>query len=309
VSVGGDSVAQTVNNSEITAGDGHDQGDDVNSQQYSTPSSKELNAYLFTLCNPIINTDPDGKAPVKIGHIYTVRATVNGQEVVYCGQTARELAQRLFKDKHKWADIIRAKTTTVEAHTITAELNVAASSRQTLASARKEALSSAEQVIINRRRAEVGVKTLNNIEAAEEANILRWADRHSVRLGPRFTFKGSVKVGAFAGFILLDIFLSYRDEKLSRYVMAPYVLEDDQGVFTLRERDRGIFRSNHYFKIYQTGSLAGQSIRISEDEFLGLKKEGELLWGTTDWKGDWVPGLLRQELPVVDICAVENNCA
>jgi hypothetical protein len=38
--------------------------------------------------------------PVKIGYIYTVRGTINGKAVVYSGQTAREVAQRLYKDKH-----------------------------------------------------------------------------------------------------------------------------------------------------------------------------------------------------------------
>jgi RHS repeat-associated protein len=256
-------------------------------------------AYVYCSCNPILKVDPDGRAPVKIGHIYTVRATVNGEQVVYSGQTARELAQRLLKDKHKWSDIIKAKTTTIEAHPVSAELNVAQSSRGTLASAKKEALSAAEQVVVKRRRAEVGVKVLNSIEAAEEANILKWADRHNVQLGARFTFRSGVKVGAFAGFALLDAFMMYRDQKLAQYVMAPYVLEDEKGVFTLQEQDRGIFRQNYYFKTYQSGDLNGKTIQISKDEFLQWKEEGELLWGTTDWKGDFVPGLLRPELPVV----------
>jgi hypothetical protein len=92
----------------------------------------------------------------------------------------------------------------------------------------------------------------------------------------------------------------YRDEVMSKYVMTPYLLEDAQGIFTLQETDRGIFRSNWYWKNYKTGSSAGQQVKISKDEFLQLKQEAELLWGTTDWKGDFVPGLLRQELPVVE---------
>jgi hypothetical protein len=72
------------------------------------------------------------------------------------------------------------------------------------------------------------------------------------------------------------------------------------GVFTLQEQDRGIFRSNYYFKRYQTGPLAGVTFQIEREEFEELKSEAEALWGTTDWKGDWVPGILRRELPVVD---------
>ena len=239
-------------------------------------------------------------APVKVGYIYTVRGTINGEPVVYTGQTAREIAERLYKDKHSWSELIKAKTTTVEVHEVKAVLDVQQSSRGTLASARKEALSAAEQVVLKRRRAEVGLKELNKIEAAEEANILQWADRHNVILGKRIPFKAGVKIGGFAAFALLDFFLMYRDEKLSRYVMAPYVLEDESGIFTLKEFDRGIFRRNWYFKNYQTGASAGQRVQISKDEFMALKKEAELLWGTTDWMGDFVPGLLRQELPVIE---------
>jgi len=260
----------------------------------------QIAAYVYCRANPVVHMDPSGEAPVKVGSIYTLRATVDGQQKVYTGQTARELAQRLFKDKHKWSSLITAKSTTIEAHTISAELDIAASSRGTLASARKEALSAAEQVIINRRRAEIGVKELNSIEAAEEANILKWADRHAVRLGPRVTIRAGVKVGAFAGFALLDVFLMYRDQKMARYVMAPYLLEDDAGIFTLQREDPGIFRSMRYYKKYETGDLAGGNpVEISKDEFNELHEEAKLLWGTTDWAGDWVPGLLRRELEVV----------
>jgi hypothetical protein len=83
--------------------------------------------------------------------------------------------------------------------------------------------------------------------------------------------------------------------------MVPYLLEDENGVFTLSRQDRGIFRRDKYFKTYETGKLAGQAVEISKDEFSVLREEAEALWGTTDWKGDWVPGLLRRELPVITI--------
>lgn len=239
--------------------------------------------------------------PVKIGYIYTVRGTINGKAVVYSGQTAREVAQRLYKDKHTWSALIKDKATTIEVHEIKAVLNVAESGRGTPASAKKEALSSAEQVIVKRRRAELTAEELNEIDAAEEANIVKWAERHEVQLGPRITFRAGVKVAGFAAFQLLDLFLQYRDDKLSHYAMAPYLLEDESGVFTLQEHDRGIFRPNHYFKVYKFGARAGQTVQVSKQEFRELQQEAELLWGTTDWKGDFVPGLLRQELPVIEV--------
>jgi len=206
----------------------------------------------------------------------------------------------LYKDKHTWTELIKAKTTIIEVHEIKAVLDVQQSSRGTLASAKKEALSAAEQVIIRRRRAEAGLKELNKIEGAEEANVLRWGDRHQVRIGARSTFRAGVKVAGFAAFQLLDFFLMYRDEKLARYVMAPYLLEDERGIYTLQEKDRGIFRPNWYFKNYKTGTLSGHSMQIPKDEFVELQEEAELLWGTTDWKGDFIPGLFRQELPIAD---------
>jgi hypothetical protein len=96
---------------------------------------------------------------------------------------------------------------------------------------------------------------------------------------------------------LLDAWLLYRDAKLSQYVMAPYVLGDEQGFFTL-EQGPSLLPSRHY-KAYLSGSTEGQKIEISSSEFRGLKEEAEALWGTTDWKGDFVPGLLNRELPIV----------
>ncbi|NUR29630.1 MAG: hypothetical protein HOV83_27910 [Catenulispora sp.] len=81
---------------------------------------------------------------------------------------------------------------------------------------------------------------------------------------------------------------------------TPYLFEDDKGVYSLQETDRGIFRSNWYWKKYHTGPLAGQRVGISKEEFNTLADVAETLWGTTDWKGDFVPGILRQELPVIE---------
>jgi hypothetical protein len=142
---------------------------------------------------------------------------------------------------------------------------------------------------------------LNIDEAAEEANIVKWGETHNVTLGARFTVKAGVGVAAFAGFQLLQLFLMYRDANLARFVMAPYLLEDTQGVFSISEQHEGIFHFNKYFKEYKTGPLAGQSVEITSEEFSKLREEAEALWGTTDWKGDWVPGLLRRELPVVTV--------
>ncbi|MFI1196357.1 hypothetical protein ACH4T9_24325 [Micromonospora sp. NPDC020750] len=239
--------------------------------------------------------------PVVIGHVYTVRGEIAGAAVVYTGSTKRELAQRLYKDRHTWSELIKNKSTTIEVHEIKAVLNVKESNGQSLRSAENEATRAAEQVVIKRRRTDVGGAVEKNARnAATEENVEVWAERHQVRLGPRTTFRAGVKIGAVAFFQLVDFFLMYRDTKLSQYAMAPYLLADETGVFTLQETDRGVFRPNWYWKNYQTGPLAGQRVQITKDEFHELKGVAERLWGTTDWKGDFIPGLLRQELPVIE---------
>ena len=85
---------------------------------------------------------------------------------------------------------------------------------------------------------------------------------------------------------------------MSRYVMAPYVFQDDGGSFTVQEGSRWLVFSE-YSKLYVEGPLAGKSVTIDKSEFTWFKKEGEALWGTVDGWGDFVPGLLMPELPEV----------
>lgn len=289
-----------------SAGDGRNADDDPSGEGRPTIRAEELNVYVFALNNPLIYTDPDGLAPVVIGRVYVIRGQLNGQQVVYVGSSARELKQRLLQDGHKWEDLVRAEGTKVTTAEVKAEINIAASGSATERSAVNEALRSAEQKTLNRvaREAESeGVTVLNARQAATEENMALWAERHNVKLGRMGTFKGlsgGVRLGANGILIALDIFLMYRDAKISRYVMAPYVLEDEQGAFTLVEQDRGIFRSNYYFKRYQTGPLAGQEIKISSKEAGEWLEEAHALWGYVDVWGDFVPGLLRPELPIID---------
>jgi hypothetical protein len=104
--------------------------------------------------------------------------------------------------------------------------------------------------------------------------------------------------GAFAVLAVYDAIKMSRERAMSAYVMAPYVLEDEGGSFTLSSAE-GLF-SGTYEKHYIEGSSAGTVVPIKKTEFYELKGEAEALWGRTDWKGDWVPGKLRKELPVVE---------
>lgn len=256
-----------------------------------------LNVYCYVLNAPTTHWDPDGKEPVPIGRVYVLRGTLNGEAVSYTGSTARELRARF--SNHQWRELILSKNTNITIYEVQAKPNIAASGRGTLRSAINEALRAAEQKVLSQVEREAGRTSLNKPRAATPENAAKWSEQHGVRLGRTSTLSGGVRVGAFAGFALLDAFKMMRDEKMSQYVMADYLLEDEKGVFKLAEQDRGIFRPNHYFKRYQTGALAGQDVQVEREEFSELKREAESLWGTTDWKGDWVPGLLRRELPVV----------
>jgi hypothetical protein len=57
--------------------------------------------------------------------------------------------------------------------------------------------------------------------------------------------------------------------------------------------------TSQYSKVYISGEATGQRLTISSEEFRSLREEAEALWGTTDWKGDFVPGLLNRALPII----------
>ena len=238
--------------------------------------------------------------PVVIGYVYTIRGTVDGEAVVYTGSTMRDLVSRIYKDAHTWRQLAQQSSTSISVSEIKAIPKAEATARGTLRAAYNQAVRAAEQVVLKRNRGlQPGeVIELNEVDAATEANIELWGDLHSVRIGPRMPFKAGIKIGAVAAFELLQIFLMYRDHKLDQYVWAPYLLEDDGGVFTIREQDRGIFRANYFWKKYVAGSSKGSEVSITKDEYYRLKGVAEILWGTVDFWGDFVPGLLQQELPI-----------
>ena len=137
---------------------------------------------------------------------------------------------------------------------------------------------------------------------------------------------------ANAAATVLDAYNYALEEKKSEYRYAPYVLKDDKGEFTLQEKDNGVFRRNNYYKNYivreddkhagvtgeglqkrdgssSSSKEAGKAesdgqpstdrrsvVEIDKEEFRKLKKEAEAVEGTTDWKGDFVPGLQRRQL-------------
>jgi RHS repeat-associated protein len=258
---------------------------------------KGPNRYAYCANNPVNGVDPEGLEGVYVGRVYVIKGTIKGDAVSYTGSSAQELRARF--STHRWTSLIEAESTSITTYEVKAELDIAGSGRGTLRSARNEALRAAEQKVLSQMGEVKGVRVLNDRLAATRENAAKWTKQHSVEMGRETVFQGGVELGANAALLLLDIFRMYLEEKMSQYVMAPYLLEDEHGVFMLQVQDRGIFRSDYYYKNYQTGPLKGKAVQIDRDEFNVLRKEAEALWGTTDWKGDWVPGILRRELPVI----------
>lgn len=117
---------------------------------------------------------------------------------------------------------------------------------------------------------------------------------------PKPFLKGGVRVDVNTGFALWDVFMMYREVKVSQYVFAPYLLEDEGGVFTIGESKAHWFARHYYWKTYQSGPMAGEKVYIDKDEFIFWLREAQALWGRLDFWGDFEPGLLNPRLPVDD---------
>ena len=87
----------------------------------------------------------------------------------------------------------------------------------------------------------------------------------------------------------------------ARYIQGAYILRDENGRFTLGYGKKWWIVTT-YNKTYIDGRQAGKSMEIGKEEFDSLLYEQKVLWGTTDWKGDFVPGIMRRELEC-------SNCA
>jgi hypothetical protein len=246
----------------------------------------------------------------RVGWVYRIEGRLNGQPVQYVGSAA-DLKRRLT-NSHEWASLLQQDSTKVYAKEVLAELDIKSSNRQTLLSARNEALRAAEQRALEQARDQVERTNQGRTPAESQTRILNidnaaadpatWEARHKVRTSKawrvleRGTASGATK--ALVVLSLIDVYLMHRGAKMSRYVMAPYVLEDEQGLFTLEENKSLL--SPRYYKTYRSGPETGRRFVISSEEFKGLREEAEALWGVMDWNGDFVPGLLNRSLPMVE---------
>jgi hypothetical protein len=280
-----------------------------------------------------------------VGHVYIVRGvdSATGEAVSYTGSTIQDLRKRL--GTHKWRQLIKAESTTIDIRRVDAEVDVKASGRGTMRSAKMEAARSAEEAV-RRNVAKEPSRPLNEVRAAKGKHMEAWAERHNVRVAKPTPYKvaggtrrsgpgapastvtesstvaevasepvarrapaaprsprGGVKpklggtAAGFLGLVLYDAFKMAREQELEKYVSGPMILEDEGGAFTFR--GGGLF-SPTFEKEYIAGESAGTVEPIDKKEFYELKEEHESLWGRVDWKGDFVPGKLRKELPVIN---------
>ncbi len=256
-----------------------------------------------------------------VGYIYEATGPnpVTGTPSVYVGSTAQQLIKRISPSKHAQATFLRAPTTKVMVKAVVARPNVAASGRGTLRSATQEALRSPEQAALDDATlaaSETDTQVLNAMRAAAEENVTAWATTHSVTVveltpatAPSYVVKvegvwllrGPWLAGKALGvFNFLSLFTMVRDLKMSKYVMAPYLLQDEGGVFTISATRLGLPLVATYWKKYNSGPLSGQEIEITSDAFDFWKAEAYALWGYADWAGDFQPGIWRTTLPVIE---------
>jgi hypothetical protein len=262
---------------------------------------------LLLLAGQAVATAPHS---TRIGWVYRIEGYLDGQPVQYVGSAA-DLKQRL-SSKHQWTKLLQQSDTKVYAMEVFAKLDIQASNRRTLMSARNEALRAAEQRALEQVREQVDKTNRSRAPGTKETRILNeinastdaaaWEARHKVAVSkswhPFERRTGGLTPKALVVLTLVDAYLMYHESKTSQYVMAPYVLEDELGLFTLERSGSAL--SSRYHKAYTRGDAMGRKIEIPSAEFHALKEEAEALWGTTDWKGDFVPGLLNRELPVIE---------
>lgn len=247
-----------------------------------------------------------------VGYVYKLEGHLHGQPVKYIGSAA-SIKERLVK-KHEWSDLLRQKTTKISYKKVYADLDVAAATRKKPYHARREALRSMEQLELDKAKKQVKAanrkrlprrkrtRLLNSINVSSEPYVLQ--KRHSVTISRRwrvFHKPGASLILRSVGGVLFvaEAVRMYYDFKRSRFVQAPYLLEDEHGVFALDYSKSSWLATTRYFKTYLAGAKKGQKIRVSKSEFTALADEAKALWGTLDSDGDFVPGLLRPSLEVI----------
>ncbi len=272
--------------------------------------------YGFAKNDPINGGDSLGlqSEPQQTGWLYKIEGELDGKPVKYTGSTATELQARF--SKHQWKALMQSENTKISVKRTFGNPNVEASNSGTPRGAKSEAVRGPEQDEIDKTRSEVEnsnknrgpgepeTEILNQRQAAKDPATLKV--RHEVTVEEEWTVvkePGGTAVlpKVFAAMALWDAYRMTVEKKKAEYTWAPYVLEDEKGAFTLNVQQAGLLGlfESKYSKSYIAGELKGQNTSITGKEFDSLRTEAEALYGTTDWMGNFVPGLLRPSLPSV----------
>ena len=287
---------------------------DTKNSDYLITIITQLNLYLFVFNNPVIYVDPDGEEPVYIGKIYIIEGTLGGEQVRYTGQTAQEIRKRF--SKHEWRTLLAQKTTVVGTVDVEAELNISSSNKGNYLSARKEALSAIEQEIIDELDTDTSrtnQRKLNKIRAATDEKMTMFKSRHKAQRGKVSVYtRTGVQFNIFVLFSIFDAYVMWKDYNV---IGVPTIFEDEIGEFIIQPEGGWWGWGKSWYKTYQSfhndesldpeasalrDSILSMIIKteISASEADWYFKENEALYGYFNWKNDWVPGLLRREIPV-----------
>ncbi|HEY1983983.1 MAG TPA: hypothetical protein VGG85_01155 [Terracidiphilus sp.] len=287
-----------------------------------TSGEPSIEVSHVVLCSSASGAAVGDALVVRIGTIYKLEGYVNGRPVVYIGKAA-EIRERIGRASHPYSSLVKDAKTKVSIKKVYGKLDVEGSGRGTPQSAQNEGLLSQEERAL--RETEGQVKTynenlkpgqlpksvLNKNRPAAGENMELWEKRHQVRADEEWDMikapgSSAIVFRVFIGVqvlqIIMDALLAARNRKMERYDWAPYVFleEDGKSSFILEEQTVWWRLYPTYRKHYISGPQDGKYVDIEREKAKELKNEAEALYGYVDIWGDFVPGMLLPELPVVE---------
>ena len=188
-----------------------------------------------------------------------------------------------------------------------------ASLTRTAQSALNRAQTAAEGTVFTRVAERLrGWVTLNK-QVPSRAPEVR-SHEHGVKLGrpraqrpPGVLRASSIATAASIAFVLKD----YIDAKKARFESGVAIFEDERGAYVvsddpapwlsrLSEAQQDLVSYSDAAHLYSKKYLSGERVQITGGEYSRIKKEVEANFGYVNWWGDFVPGRLQRELPVVN---------
>jgi YD repeat-containing protein len=172
-----------------------------------------------------------------------------------------------------------------------------------------------ESVVVKEAGADLNRAQLRQLDNAVDAGIKTLGASEPLEAAETMS-KGEATVGVNGAFALLQlgqiIFDVQEEANRSQYLMGPLTDEDAGGTFTISYGyDYNWFGWHVYnqkwIKQYNSGPMAGQTVNITENDYNKAAQEMKLLWGYIDFWGNFQPGALRKQLPVVPSEATQQT--